>query len=496
MGKKTSGGRSRMSQDSGAAQAPEPLTHRQALGVVAAVLPTVFMSSLDQTIVASALPTIGHAFGATEHLSWVASAYLLTLTATTPLFGKLSDIHGRRLALRWGLLLFMAGGAASALAPNLAALIFARAVQGIGAAGLTSQALTILGDVAAPKERARYYTYYSLVYTTAGGVGPALGGWFAEHVHWSLAFCATTPLGFVSLIWCERVLRALPTQRRSHTLDVQGAALIIAASSTCMFVISAGGKTFSWTSWEIMFAAAFSACAWVAFALRQSRAREPLIPPHLLRSSIVRTAIGASACGWGAVIGLNIYLPLYLQAMHGLSPAESGVQMIAFMVMVNLGALMGSSAAARMDRYKLYPIATNIICVAGMAWLALHADAISPMAFQLVLLCVGLGFGPMAPVVTVAVQNSVPPSDLGAATSTLSFGRGLFAAVLVAALGAVALEPAAAALSAGADAQTQTAAISAFRLLFWMTTASFALGLACFIAMEERPLRSGQGGKA
>lgn len=484
-----------MSQDPAAAQTSEPLTHRQALGVVAAVLPTVFMSSLDQTIVASALPTIGQAFGATEHLSWVASVYLLTLTATTPLFGKLSDIHGRRLALRWGLLLFMAGGAASALAPNLAALIVARAVQGIGAAGLTSQALTILGDVAAPKQRARYYTYYSLVYTTAGGVGPALGGWFAEHVHWSLAFCATTPLGFVSLVWCDRVLRALPTRRRNHALDMPGAALIIAASSTCMFVITAGGKTFAWTSWEILLAASFSAFTWIAFALRQGRTREPLIPPHLLRSAIVRTAIGASACGWGAVIGLNIYLPLYLQAVHGLSPAESGVQMIAFMMMVNLGALMGSFTAARMDRYKLYPIATNIICVAGMAWLAIHADSISPMAFQLVLLSIGLGFGPMAPVVTVAVQNSVPPADLGAATSTLSFGRGLFAAVLVAGLGAVALEPAAAVLSAGADAQARATAISAFSLLFWMTAASFALGLACFIAMEERPLRSGREGK-
>ena len=180
-----------------------PLTHREALFIVAAVLPTVFMSSVDQTVVAGALPSIGRDFGATEHLSWVASIYLLTMTATTPLFGRLSDILGRRLVLRAGVLIFMVGGFASALAPDIGWLIFARAVQGIGAAGLTSQALTILGDIAPPSQRARYYTYFALVYTTAGGVGPALGGFIAQHAHWSLVFYVTTPLGVLSLLLTE-----------------------------------------------------------------------------------------------------------------------------------------------------------------------------------------------------------------------------------------------------------------------------------------------------
>lgn len=462
-----------------------PPTHREALWIVAAVLPTVFISSLDQTIVAGALPSIGRAFGSTEHLSWIASIYLLTLTATTPVFGRLSDIYGRRVVLRAGLLIFMAGGFAAALAPNMGALILARAVQGVGAAGLTSQALTILGDIAAPRDRARYYTYFSITYTTAGGIGPALGGFLSEHVHWGLVFCVSAPLGLVSLVWCDRLLRSLPRNDKPRKVDLLGATLIILASSTAMFVITAGGKTHPWSSPEILLAGVVCVLAWLAVAWRQTTAPEPLIPVQILRSRIVMAAIGASAFGWGAVIGLNIYLPLYLQYVRGMGPAEAGVQLMALMVTVNVGALMGSLASARFASYKLYPIVTNVFCVAAMAWLAARTDSISLIEFQIVLVCVGLGFGPMAPIVTLVVQNSVKPSELGAATSTLSFGRGLFAAVLVAALGAVALQ--AVAPERAASAQET---IAAFRALFWLTTGSFALGLVAFLLIEEKPLRA------
>lgn len=479
-------------------ESTRPPTHREALWIVAAILPTIFMSSLDQTIVAGALPTIGRDMGATEHLSWVVSIYLLTLTAATPVFGRLSDIHGRRLVLRAGLLIFMAGGFAAALAPNMTMLIIARAVQGVGAAGLTSQALTVLGDIAPPRERARYYTYFSIVYTTAGGVGPALGGFLAQHVYWGLVFCVTAPLGLVSLIWCDRLLRKLPRHEKRRKLDLAGAALIIAASSTFMFVITGGGKTYAWASAEVTAAALVSALAWIAFIHRQFTAPEPLIPLHIMKSKIVLAAIGASAFGWGAVIGLNIYLPLYLQYVHAMTPAQAGLQLMALMITVNLGALMGSIASAKMQSYKLYPVITNVLCVAAMAWLALRADGITMVEFQIVLVCVGLGFGPMAPIVTLVVQNSVKVSELGAATSTLSFGRGLFAAVLVAALGAVTLQVIGQyglqhGMEHGAPAlgpEARASAVSAFRIMFWLTTASFALSLVSFLLIEEKPLRA------
>ena len=470
------------------AEKPRAPTHREALWIVAAVLPTVFIAAVDQTIVAGALPSIGREFGASQNLSWVVSAYLITLTAATPLFGKMSDIAGRRLMLRTGLLIFMAVGIAAALAPNLPMLILARAMQGVGGAGLTSQALTILGDIAPPKERARYYTYFSIVYTTAGGIGPALGGFLTQHAHWTLVFVVTLPLGLASLVWSDRLLKNLPRHQKPHKLDLLGAALIVAASTTFLFVITAGGKTYPWTSGEIALAASASALGWVLFCLRQTRAPEPLIPLHILKSRIVMAAIGASACGWGAIIGLNIYLPLYLQSVHAMTPGEAGLHLMALMVTVNLGALMGSLASARMERYKLYPIATSVICILAMAWLAWRVETISQIEFQLVLVAIGLGFGPMAPVVTLVVQNSVKMSELGAATSTLSFGRGLFSAVLVAAFGAVALQ----ALGAsGAHLPPgKEIAVDAFRIVFWLASASFAFGLASFMLIEERPLQS------
>jgi MFS family permease len=470
------------------AEKPRAPTHREALWIVAAVLPTVFIAAVDQTIVAGALPSIGREFGASQNLSWVVSAYLITLTAATPLFGKMSDIAGRRLMLRTGLLIFMAGGIAAALAPNLPMLILARAMQGVGGAGLTSQALTILGDIAPPKERARYYTYFSIVYTTAGGIGPALGGFLTQHAHWTLVFVVTLPLGLASLVWSDRLLKNLPRHQKPHKLDLLGAALIVAASTTFLFVITAGGKTYPWTSGEIALAASASALGWVLFCLRQTRAPEPLIPLHILKSRIVMAAIGASACGWGAIIGLNIYLPLYLQSVHAMTPGEAGLHLMALMVTVNLGALMGSLASARMERYKLYPIATSLICIIAMAWLAWRVDTISQIEFQLVLVAIGLGFGPMAPVVTLVVQNSVKMSDLGAATSTLSFGRGLFSAVLVAAFGAVALQALGA--SGAPLPPGKEIAVDAFRIVFWLASASFAFGLASFMLIEERPLQS------
>jgi MFS family permease len=473
--------------------APKPLTHRDALWIVASVLPTVFMSSLDQTIVAGALATIGREFGQTQNLSWIASIYLLTMTATTPLFGRLSDIYGRRVVLRVGVLIFMAGGFAAALAPNMGTLILARAIQGIGAAGLTSQSLTILGDIAAPKDRARYYTYYAIVYTTAGGVGPALGGYLAEHWHWGLVFCATAPLGVLSLIMTDRLLRKLPRHEKRRKLDLFGAALFVFAAAASMLIITAGGKTLPWASPEMFGLAGLSALGWAGFVWRQLTAPEPLIPLHIIRSRIVLAAIGASAFGWGAMFGLNLYLPLYLQQVHAMSPAQAGVQLMALMITVNIGAFMGSLAASKMDSYKLYPIVTNVLCVIACAWLALRLDAIAMWEFQIVLVFIGLGFGPLAPVVTLVVQNSVKLSDLGAATSTLAFGRGLCGAVLVTIFGAVVLQ--AAAPGAAVDPASREAALGAFRVLFWLTTGAFALGLLSFILIEEKPLHTSNEGR-
>lgn len=482
-----------------AAKPYRPLTHGETMLIVFGVLVPVLMASLDQSMVASALPTIGREFDNTQNLSWIVAANLLTMTAATPLYGKFSDIKGRQITLIIGIALFMIGAIASALAPNMISLILARAVQGVGNAGLVSMAMTILGDVAAPKQRARYYTYFSITYTSAGALGPALGGLLAEHVHWSGVFWIGVPLGILSLVLAFRLLGNLPRHEKPRKLDILGALLIVAASSSFMFILNAGGKTWPWLSPPIIGIAAISMVFWIAFFARLATASEPLVPLNILGNQIVRTSTIANSFGWSAIIGLNIYLPLYLQAVLGMSPTASGLMLMVVMVTVNSSALGGAWVAARYERYKIYPTVTLLICIAAMSWMAIRVDKMSVLEFEIVLAIAGIGFGPVAPVTTVATQNAVKLNELGTATSMMSFSRSLFASILITALGAVILHTVAAANSGrvtAADlAANREAAVEAFRWLFWITTGCFVVTLIAFLRMEEKPLLNSNEGR-
>ena len=212
----------------------EPLTHRETLLIVFGVLLPTFMGSLDQTILASALPTIGRELGDVHSLPWLITAYLLASTATIPLYGKIADIHGRRFTLRIAILIYLAGSLVCALAPNMLVLIFGRVLHGLGGGGLSSMGMIVLGDLVSPKERGRYYTYFSLTYTTAGGCGPALGGFIADHLHWSVIFWINIPMGLAALAITSSLLRRLPRHERPHRLDIVGAVLIVLpASRSC-----------------------------------------------------------------------------------------------------------------------------------------------------------------------------------------------------------------------------------------------------------------------
>jgi MFS family permease len=482
-----------------AAASYRPLTHRETMWIVLGVLVPVLMASLDQSMVASALPTIGREFGDTRNLSWIVAANLLTMTAATPLYGKFSDTKGRQVTLLFGIGIFMAGAIASALAPNIWALVAARALQGIGSAGLVSMAMTVLGDVAAPKQRARYYTYFSIVYTSAGALGPALGGFYAEYIHWSAVFWTGVPLGIIALLFATTLLGKLPRHERPHKLDILGALLIVAASSTFMFILNAGGKNWPWMSPQIIGIALLSCALWVAFFWRLVTAPEPLIPIALLRNPIVRTSTVANACGWSAIIGLNIYLPLYLQAVHEMSPTVSGLFLMVVMVTVNSSALGGAWVAGRVERYKVYPTITLLICIAAMSWMAYRVDSMSVWEFEIALAIAGLGFGPVAPVTTVATQNAVKLSELGTATSIMSFCRSLVASILITGLGAIILHTVAGGnggrVTATDLAGNREAAIAAFRWLFWITTGCFVITLIAFLKMEERPLLNSNEGR-
>ena len=298
------------------------LTHRELRLIVLGVLLPVFMGSLDNTILASALPTIGRDLGDVHGLPWLITIYLLAATAMMPLYGKIADIHGRRFTLRIAIALHIAGSIVCALAPSMLVLILGRALQGIGGAGLSTMGMVVLGDVAAPKERGKYYTYFSITYTSAGACGPALGGFLADHVHWSAIFWLNVPLGLLALLVTSTLLKKLPRYDRAHRLDVIGAVLIVLASVSFMLALNVAGVRYPWLSLPVL---ALFTCALVigyCFVMRLMRAPEPLIPIAILKDPIVRWATIANGFGWGSIVGLNIFLPMYLQSVIGLSPTE------------------------------------------------------------------------------------------------------------------------------------------------------------------------------
>src|SRR6476646_8151297 len=266
------------------------LSHRETRVIVWGVLLPLFMGSIDNTILASALPTIGHDFGDVHSLPWLITIYLLAATAAMPLYGKIADIHGRLFAMRIALALYLGGSLICALAPSIGVLIAARALQGLGGAGLSGIAIIVLGDVAAPADRGRYYAYFSIVYTTAGAVGPAVGGFIAGYLHWSVIFWINIPLGLLAAAITATLLTRLPRHERPHRLDVIGAALIVLASVSFMLALTLGGKFYPWLSLPIGLLLVVALLLGALFVARLLTAPEPLIPIAILREPIVRWA--------------------------------------------------------------------------------------------------------------------------------------------------------------------------------------------------------------
>ncbi len=459
----------------------EPLTHRETMLIVLGVLLPTFMGSLDQTILASALPTIGRDLGDVHNLPWLITAYLLASTASIPLYGKIADIHGRRFTLRIALIAYMGGSLVCALAPNMAVLIVGRALHGLGGGGLSSMGMIVLGDLVSPKERGRYYTYFALTYTTAGGCGPALGGFIAESLHWSVIFWMNLPMGLAALAITNVLLRRLPRYDRPHRLDIIGAALIVIASIAFMLALNTGGVRYPWTSLPVLALFAVAVLMAGLFMARLSTAPEPLIPLAILANPIVRCAIAVSAFGWGAIIALNIVLPMYLQGALGLSPTNAGLSLVLFMVALNSSAALAGQVLGRVRHYKVLPMIGLTISICAVLTLAWRAETMTPFTFELLVIAIGAGFGPLPSLSSVAMQNVVPRHQLGISIGSMNFSRNLYATILIAVFGAIAL--------AGAPAGAAGTAQS-FGRAFFLAAGSLAVAFVALVLMEQKPLQT------
>jgi MFS family permease len=470
---------------------PQPyLDHAIARRIVVGVLLTMLLAALDQVVVATALPTIAASLNDVDNMSWVVTANLLAATAATPLYGKLSDIYGRRAMMLIAIGVFAAGSVASALAPSMLALIGGRALQGLGTGGLMPLVQTIVGDVAAPRDRPRYQAYTSSVFIVSTVGGPILGGFIAEHLHWSLIFWLNLPLAAGAFLVSYSVLQRLPRHDRPHRLDLVGGLLMVAAAIALMLALTWGGRRYGWGSLPIVLLLIGSAVLWVLFALRNMTAPEPFIPLTVLRDGVVRAGTLTAFFGVGTMTALTIFLPLYAQLALGLSVSESATGIIALQGAATATSLIGGRLIARMTHYKLVPSVGLAVAIVGLVPLALAPDGYTPLAAMGLIAVVGLGLGPMFPFTIVLIQNAVALHQLGIATGSMNFFRALGGTFIVTGFGAIVLAgaPLVRGMAAG-SALSAAGAGASFRYVFAAAAACLALALICVLRAEERPLR-------
>jgi MFS family permease len=472
--------------------APEPLTHGQKRLIVISMMLPVFLGSVDQSILSSALPTIGRVFGDVNDLPWLITSYLIASTALTPLYGKFADIHGRQASLLIALSVYMAGACLAAMSTSMLMLIGGRVVQGLGGAGMTTTAQMVLGDIAAPKERAKYYAYLSVAFTTAGGCGPALGGWICDHLAWWVIFLSEIPLGLLSVLLVLTMLRRIPRYGRPHRLDFIGAVLVMAASSSFMLALNLGGVRYPWLSPLVLGLLGCAIFLGAAFVVRLLTAVEPLIPIVILSDPAARLTIAAHSFGWGGIIGLNVFLPMYLQSALGWSATSSGLSLMILMITLNGSAGLSSQVIGRVRHYKLLPLCCLVIGIGAVFWLAISAGTMTATKFDIILFLIGIGFGPTAPLTQVALQNTVPMHDLGAAVGTMNFVRTLFGTIIVAAFGAIVLANAPMGAPAGTLAHTFLGpdSLATFTKVFFAIAVTLTLSFVSVFLLEEKPLEA------
>jgi len=414
----------------------EGFTHRQILLVMSGLMLGLFLAALDQTIVSTALPTIVGDFHRSNLLSWVITAYLLASTATTPLWGKVGDLYGRKRVFQLAIVVFLVASALCGASQNMFELIAFRGLQGVGGGGLLSLAFAIIGDVIPPRERGRYQGYFGAVFGIASVVGPLAGGFAVDSLSWRYIFYVNLPLGIVALAVTNRVLR-LPARKREVKIDWQGALLLVAGVSCILLATQFGGTNYPWGSWQVIGLFALGALIIAGFAVREAKAPEPILPLELFRIQIFTVANIIAFVSGIAMFGALAFLPQYLQLVHGVSATESGLLLLPLLVGLLAMSISSGLYISRTGRYRWFPLAGTIGVTIGLALLTRLGAHTSLLVVSLDILVFGLGLGLFMQVLTLVVQNAVPMKQLGVATSSVTFFRSMGGAIGASALGAV-----------------------------------------------------------
>lgn len=412
------------------------LTHREIVIVLLGLGTGMLLAALDQTIVSTALPTIVGELGGLDKLSWVVTAYLLTSTSSTPLYGKLSDQFGRKQVFQAAIVIFLIGSVLCGQARSMTQLVAFRAIQGLGAGGLMALTFVIVGDLVPPRQRGRYTGYLTGVFAISSVAGPLAGGFLVDNLSWRWVFYVNLPVGLIALVVTSIVLK-LPVMHMSRRVDVEGAVLLV-ASVTCLLLVTVwGGNEYEWTSPTILALASASLLLGLGFVLWERRAAEPIIPLRLFSGDILRVTTVVSFLIGAGMFGGTVFLPLYLQAVQGTSATNSGLLMLPLMGGVLVMSISGGRIISVTGRYKPMVVAGCGLAVVGMGLLSLLDEGSGFLQAALSMFVLGAGLGMVMPVLTLATQNAVAIADLGSATAAVNFFRSLGGAIGVAAFGAV-----------------------------------------------------------
>jgi EmrB/QacA subfamily drug resistance transporter len=461
--------------------------------IVLAMLPAV----LDQTILASALPTIAGDLGRLTDVSWLVTAYVVAAAATTPLWGKLGDRHGRKRLIEIALVTFLVASAICGVAQSVTMLIGARAVQGAAAGGLMSLAMAAVGDLVSPRERARYQGYIAATFAIATIAGPLAGGLLVQHVSWRWVFYLNLPLGLAALAGVHLRLPAGTVDRPTHRLDLVGAGLLAAATSALLLACIWGGDRYAWGSAPIVGLLAATLVLALGLFARERRTADPIVPLGLLRTRTVAIVSASLFLTTAALFAVMVFVPLFLQVTTGATPTQAGLLLVPMMLGITLSTNVAGRVIARTGRYKAFPVGGLALMSAGLVGLAATATQPSRTLTAIGLVVFGLGFGVVGQVLTVAVQNDVDRRQLGVAMAATSFFRGLGGGIGAAVLGAVF---AARAGTSGGGALATVGAASradvaeAAQTVFLVAAPIAALALLIALFLPERPLHTARPG--